>query len=51
MLGMPTPKVEEIDRALAALDQLSSSNLWLTEVARSRENRKRAAATREEKLK
>jgi hypothetical protein len=49
MLGMPTPKLEEIDEALAALDQLSSSDLWLAEVAKSRENRQRAAASKGEK--
>ena len=46
MLEMPTPKLEEINEALAALDRLSSSDLWLAEVAKSRENRRRPATSK-----
>lgn len=48
MLGTVTPSTREIDDAVAALDRLSSSDLWLAEVARSRENRKRATASRDD---
>jgi len=50
ILGMGVPAKGQVEEAIAKLDALCSSDLWLEEVARSRANRQRAAAGKQDML-